>query len=246
MLTATDGLSGLRLAHDRRPDLIVSDVMMPGLNGFELVKKLREDPATRAIPVVLLTARGDAQDRLAGREGGADAYLTKPFHANELTAAVRSLLTSRGALLEGAEARRVESVQYLAGGIAEALASPIELIERAIDQDDEAREAVASLRAAVADLETMSRAGAGARSMVAFDDLVREVLPTEADKGIRLEQELRATRSVEVSRSEVSSVLTELLANAVRATRENGQITIRTWDLNRCHLERRDTTLWAD
>ncbi len=230
IITATDGLSGLRLARDRRPDLIVSDVMMPGLNGFELVKALREDPATRAIPVVLLTARGDARDRLAGREGGADAYLTKPFHANELTAAVRSLLTSRGALLEGAEARRVESVQYLAGGIVEALAAPIELIEHALDQDDEAREALASLRAAVADLETMSRAGTGARSKVAFDELVREVLPIEAEKGIRLEQELRATRSVEVSRSEVSSVLTELVANAVRATRENGRITIRTWD----------------
>lgn len=233
IITATDGTAGLRLAYERRPDLIVSDVMMPGLNGFELVKKLREDPGTKAIPVVLLTARGDAEDRLAGRAGGADAYLTKPFHASELLAAVRSLLASRGALLEGAEARRAESVQYIAGGIAGALARPIELIEEALDAESspDAVEAIQSLRAAVGDLETMSQAGAGPRTTGSFDEVVRKALPTgPIPNEVRIERELKSSRRVSVNADEMTAAVAQLLENATRATRAGGRVVVRTWD----------------
>lgn len=75
------------------PDLIISDVMMPQVNGYEFLQKLREDPRYRSIPVVFLTARGMTSDRIKGYESGCDAYLPKPFDPEELEAIVRNLLS---------------------------------------------------------------------------------------------------------------------------------------------------------
>ncbi len=93
LLTAPDGATGLALALAEVPDLVVSDVMMPGaLDGFAVCRALKASPATSHIPVVLLTARSGADDRLTGLEGGADAYVAKPFNPRELRAQVQNLL----------------------------------------------------------------------------------------------------------------------------------------------------------
>ena len=75
------------------PDLIISDIMMPQVNGYEFLAKLREDPRYRSIPVVFLTARGMTSDRIQGYEAGCDAYLSKPFDPEELEAIVKNLLS---------------------------------------------------------------------------------------------------------------------------------------------------------
>jgi DNA-binding NarL/FixJ family response regulator len=75
------------------PDLIISDIMMPQVNGYEFLQRLREDPRYRSIPVVFLTARGMTSDRIQGYEAGCDAYLPKPFDPEELEAIVRNLLS---------------------------------------------------------------------------------------------------------------------------------------------------------
>ncbi|MBC7446954.1 MAG: response regulator [Hymenobacteraceae bacterium] len=95
LLEAPDGLVGVALALAQVPDLIVSDVMMPGLDGYGVVRRLKAHPATSHVPVVLLTARSAAADRLEGLETGADAYLSKPFAARELRAQIRNLLAPR-------------------------------------------------------------------------------------------------------------------------------------------------------
>ena len=95
LLEATDGRHGLELALEHVPDLVVSDVMMPGLDGYGVVRQLKAHPATSHVPVVLLTAKATATDRLEGLETGADAYLSKPFAARELRAQVRNLLALR-------------------------------------------------------------------------------------------------------------------------------------------------------
>ena len=77
--TATDGETGLRMLAEDRPDVVVCDVMMPGLDGFEVCRRIKADPANASLPVVLLTARDRAEDQRAGEEAGCDAYLTKPF-----------------------------------------------------------------------------------------------------------------------------------------------------------------------
>jgi signal transduction histidine kinase len=92
VLTAADGLAGVEAARRERPDLVLSDVMMPGLDGFGLLRELRRDPRTREIPVVLLSARAGEESRVEGMEAGADDYLVKPFAARELVARVTTNL----------------------------------------------------------------------------------------------------------------------------------------------------------
>lgn len=89
---ATNGLEGLNAARAERPDLAIVDVMMPEMDGLELVRRLRADPATADIPVLMLTARATEADELRGLGVGADDYVTKPFSMKVLLARVASLL----------------------------------------------------------------------------------------------------------------------------------------------------------
>jgi len=91
---ATDGAEALRLTRSLRPDLVLSDVMMPRMDGIRLTREIKADNATSGIPVVLLTAMTDRDSLLKGWEVGADDYLFKPFHPKELEARVRSLLSA--------------------------------------------------------------------------------------------------------------------------------------------------------
>lgn len=89
---AHDGIQGLAKAKQIKPDLIVLDVMMPGLDGFRVFKELRKDKSTRTIPVIMLTARGQTEDRIQGLELGAEDYVTKPFSPKELVLRIKNLL----------------------------------------------------------------------------------------------------------------------------------------------------------
>jgi two-component system response regulator MprA len=90
--TATDGTEALAKVRDREPDLIILDIMMPGLDGIEVSQKLRQ---ASDVPILMLTARGTIADRVAGLDSGADDYLVKPFDFDELMARVRALLRRR-------------------------------------------------------------------------------------------------------------------------------------------------------
>ncbi len=90
-LEAADGFEALRLAEERRPDLVVLDMMLPGIDGIEVMRRLRELPGA-PVPVILLTARGEESDRLVGLRRGADDYVVKPFSPAELVARVGAVL----------------------------------------------------------------------------------------------------------------------------------------------------------
>jgi len=98
VVTAGDGQQALAAARQHQPDLAVLDVMMPGLNGYEVTRQLRADPATAAIPVILLTARVQEADVSRGFEAGADDYLRKPFSPQELRSRVQALLARRSSV----------------------------------------------------------------------------------------------------------------------------------------------------
>lgn len=94
-LFAENGAEGIRIAEEAIPDLIITDVMMPVMDGFEMCRKLRESELVCHIPVVMVTARATGEDRLKGLEAGADAYIEKPYDENELDLRVRKLLQQR-------------------------------------------------------------------------------------------------------------------------------------------------------
>lgn len=126
---APDGKAALAAVAARAPDLVLSDVSMPGLDGFEVCRRLKADPATRLIPVVLITGIGN-EHKVEGLEAGADEFLGKPFSPEELRARVRSLLRMKGFIdeLEHAEAvlcamgRSIEAKDPYTGGHCERLA----------------------------------------------------------------------------------------------------------------------------
>ena len=116
---AYDGLSALEAAVSKRPDIILLDVMMPGLDGFEVCRRLKADAATRHIPVVLVTALDGRQDRLTGLKAGADDFLTKPIDDVALFARVRSLTRLKAVIDElrqrEASGRRIGVIEGVAG-----------------------------------------------------------------------------------------------------------------------------------
>jgi DNA-binding response OmpR family regulator len=95
VLTARNGEEAIALALERRPDLVLLDVAMPGLDGYEVTRRLRADESTRGTPVVLLTARAQVKDVIAGFEAGANDYVTKPFRPDELRTRLHAALGRR-------------------------------------------------------------------------------------------------------------------------------------------------------
>jgi DNA-binding response OmpR family regulator len=92
VVLARDGAEGIDLARSERPDLVISDIMMPKVSGLELVAALKGDSATSAIPIILLSAKAQSADVKAGMEAGADDYVTKPFEPLDLVDRVRALI----------------------------------------------------------------------------------------------------------------------------------------------------------
>jgi DNA-binding NarL/FixJ family response regulator len=92
VITAADGQQGLDMVETYRPHLMVTDIVMPRMNGYQLVRSVRQHPSFRLLPVIFLTERNKTEERIQGYQSGADLYLPKPFELQELGAAIRNLL----------------------------------------------------------------------------------------------------------------------------------------------------------
>lgn len=92
VVTARRGAEAMVRVAEALPDLIISDIRMPGMDGYALVRNLRSSPRTRLVPIIFLTAKDETEDRIAGFRTGVDAYVTKPFETEELVAIVKSIL----------------------------------------------------------------------------------------------------------------------------------------------------------
>lgn len=95
VVTATNGEQALQKVREEKPDLVILDIMMPKLDGYETCRLIKKDPATKAIPVILLTAKGREVDQKLGREVGAADYMTKPFSPTKLIERVQAILGVR-------------------------------------------------------------------------------------------------------------------------------------------------------
>jgi CheY-like chemotaxis protein/AraC-like DNA-binding protein len=100
ILQAENGEQGVEMARQHTPDIIVSDIMMPRMNGIELTRQLKGDVCTSHIPIILLTAKTSDEDKEEGYDSGADSYLTKPFTARLLASRIQNLLNARRRLAE--------------------------------------------------------------------------------------------------------------------------------------------------
>ena len=123
--TAEQGAAGLEMATTYKPSLIITDLMMPGVNGLEMIERIRKDVELRGTPIILLTAKVDNETRLEGMEQGADAYLSKPFNDRELLAEVRNLLA-----LKENERKVAELNQYLTESVLQRFLPP-SLVQKA-------------------------------------------------------------------------------------------------------------------
>lgn len=132
VLAATNGAQGLELARKHHPSIIVTDLMMPVMDGLELTAQLRADPKLCHVPIVMLTARNEVESRVAGLQSGVDAYLGKPFSTKELTQTVRSLMRSQERTADVVLTQKMDSIEAIAGGLAHEIGNPLNYVKNAL------------------------------------------------------------------------------------------------------------------
>jgi signal transduction histidine kinase len=122
---AADGVAGVELARSQRPDLVICDITMPRLDGYGVLRQLRQEAATTLVPLIFLTARATKEDQRAGMELGADDYLTKPFTEEELLRAVATRLARQQRLANALQARLDQLRQDIARALPHELRTPL-------------------------------------------------------------------------------------------------------------------------
>ncbi|MGZ6125742.1 MAG: ATP-binding protein, partial [Myxococcales bacterium] len=132
VISAEDGLKGLEMALRERPSLIIADLMMPGIDGLEMTRRLRAGEQTRHIPILMLTAKGDLEDRVAGLETGVSAYLAKPFSPRELLTTSRALVQAHETTADIVLTQRMDSLEIVAGGLAHEINNPLNYLKNAL------------------------------------------------------------------------------------------------------------------
>jgi signal transduction histidine kinase len=246
-----DGHAALAAIQERRPDLVLSDVMMPRLDGFALLRAVRADPATASIPVVLLSARAGEEARIDGAQAGADDYLVKPFGAHELIARIGaqlSLSRERARALHDAEAASRAKSDFLAM-MSHELRTPLNaiggyasLMEMEVHGPltDQQRSDLARIQQSQAHLlglinqvlsYTLGRAGTARYDLVELP--VQEAL-TGAEVLTLVQAQARGLRYIAArcdpalrvlaDREKVQQILLNLLTNAIKFTEAGGEI----------------------
>jgi len=123
--TAINGVDALEKVKSRHPDIILMDVMMPVMDGYETCRRLKEDESTAYIPIVLLTAKGELEDKVMGLEVGAEDYLVKPYSVIEVSARVKSLLRMRALQAKLTNTEKMAALGEMVDGIAHELRNPL-------------------------------------------------------------------------------------------------------------------------
>lgn len=126
--TARNGVEALQKIKDFHPDLVIMDVMMPQMDGYEALRRLKSSEETRYIPVIMLTGRADIEDKVMGFEVGAEDYINKPYSLQEVAARVKSLLRMRALQTKLREAERVAALGEMVDGIAHEIRNPLTAI----------------------------------------------------------------------------------------------------------------------
>ncbi|TAK07448.1 MAG: response regulator [Candidatus Manganitrophaceae bacterium] len=133
VITAQNGVDGIQRAQSDLPNLILSDVMMPIKDGYQLCREIKENSLTKQIPVVLISAKADLSMKIEGLEYGADDYLTKPFSCEELRARIKSLLNQRGLEAQLIHSEKMAALGLLVAGMAHEINNPINFAKMSLE-----------------------------------------------------------------------------------------------------------------
>ncbi len=243
VLVAADGLAGLASVKRQRPDLVLSDVMMPGLSGTQLCKAIKADPVIAATPVILLTARGGTDAAIEGFASGADEFVEKPFHPRVLVARVQAQLRLRSLSLEVTASARLAAVGTLAAGVGHEVRNPVNVVlngVRALQGRPGLDESDTQLLAVIAEgaqrINVISGAllthvspgdGGGVRPVdprAGLDSTVRLLQHRLLDVQVHRDY---ADVQVVASASELNQVFMNLIDNALRAPSRNVWLSVK-------------------
>jgi two-component system cell cycle response regulator len=197
VITAKDGFEALKQAKENKPDLVLLDVMMPGMDGFEACKKMKEDPEISHIPVVMVTALSEKSDRLKGLEAGADDFLTKPINDMALFARVRSLVRIK-LLLDELRLRDKTSVQMGIQSQSNAFISDVSGASVMLVDDDEVQgKQIVSKLGETYKVEWVKDPEQAVSKVIGqeFDAIIISTLLNDAD-GLRLASQMKSQEEI--------------------------------------------------
>lgn len=240
---AVDGFEALEILEQQRPDLILTDIMMPRVSGIDLCRAVKNDASLQHIPVILLTARGESETELEGYAAGADDFVSKPFHTEALLARVRAHLKMRALNLQIADQARLASAGTLAAGLAHEVKNPINAIlsaAKVLEAGGSSKVPSEKLLGLIINgaqrvNDIVSALNAHARPADGTDLQAVDVrdgievtlrLLEHKTKDITIHREIETTESVRAPARAFNQVVLNLFDNAIRAGGENIWITL--------------------
>lgn len=249
VIAASDGAEVLKLAAIHRPDLLVTDISMPVMDGIELTKRFRALAGSRVAPVLLLTAAGGIGDRLSGFEAGAVDYILKPFEPAELRARIRSQLALRSLALQLLESEKLAALGTLSAGLAHEMRNPANgivnaieplravLPEGAVAPGSDAAELLDVIEKCSEQIGNLARQLLGFRrgaalekQSISLETLLRRVRSTSqpALAGVELRERLEYRGNLSCAEPLIAQVLSNLLDNAAYAAGRGGWVEVRS------------------
>ena len=252
VIEAGDGAQALRLIRQHQPDVVLSDLMMPEMDGLELCAAIKGDSALSNIPFVLLTARAEIDTRLNGFEKGADDYLMKPFHLEELRARLNSQLRLRKLATQMAQREKLAALGAVVAGVAHEIRNPLNGIINALEPLKELMPSASPEMIELIDLAIQSskrveyisdqllkqgRSGEGTRGDVNLSEnvgLALQLLSHKVGTGVELISELISTESVNVvgEAGALHQVWVNLIDNAIQAASPSGAVRVKVSRVN--------------
>ncbi len=257
VFSASNGKEGLNEALNRLPDLVISDVMMPEMDGYELCKSIKQNEKTKQIPVLLLTAKDELSMRLSGYGQGADDYMAKPFSMDELMAKAKALIHGRQLEREMELYRRLANIGEVAAGVAHELNNALNVsmvshlhLKKLLSRLNESQDPKEFSKEFKEDMDLLSvgmqRAHYIVHNLLTFANKKSEGFQYQdvntgiestlqmlnsqfTDKKIKLHKYLCQNGEVYCDLNQLNQVFFNILKNACDAVKKEGEIWIRTW-----------------